>query len=72
MWEKLCQKRIITEAKLKGYRKMLLDTGDFMVAAQELYQSIGFKEIGQYYDVPAEVLRRSVFMERSLDDLLKD
>ncbi len=69
---KALAKRIITEAKLKGYRKMLLDTGDFIVAAQELYQSLGFKEIGQYYDVPAEVLKRSVFMERSLDDLLID
>ena len=61
--------RIIEEAKKKGYRKMLLDTGDFMVAAQKVYSSLGFKTIGQYYDVPAEVLKRTVFMELSLDDI---
>ena len=66
---KALAKRIITEAKKKGYRKMLLDTGDFMVAAQKLYKSLGFKTIGQYYDVPAEVLKRSIFMELSLDDI---
>ncbi len=47
---------------------MLLDTGDFMVAAQSLYSSLGFKTADQYYNVPAEVLKRTVFMELSLDD----
>ena len=61
-------KKIIQEAKNKGYHKMLLDTGDFMVAAQSLYSSLGFKTADQYYDVPAEVLKRTVFMELSLDD----
>lgn len=59
---------IISEAKKKGYKKMLLDTGDFMVAAQKLYSSLGFRIVDQYYDVPAEVLKRTVFMELSLDD----
>lgn len=63
---KALAKRIIAEAKKNGYRKMLLGTGDFMVEAQKLYSSLGFKTIGQYYDVPAEVLKRSVFMELSL------
>ena len=40
--------QIISEAKKKGYNKMLLDTGDFMVAAQKLYSSLGFKIIDQY------------------------
>ena len=66
---KALAKRIITEAKKKGYRKMLLDTGDFMETAQKLYSSLGFKTIDQYYDVPEEVLKRSVFMELSLDDI---
>ena len=47
---------------------MLLDTGDFMVAAQSLYSSLGFKTTDQYYDVPADVLKRTVFMELFLDD----
>ena len=61
-------KKVIQEAKNKGYHKMLLDTGDFMVAAQSLYRSLGFKTVDQYYDVPPEVLKRTVFMELSLDD----
>jgi ribosomal protein S18 acetylase RimI-like enzyme len=60
-------KKVIQEAKNKGYHKMLLDTGDFMVAAQGLYRSLGFKTADQYYDVPAEALKRTVFMELSLD-----
>ena len=46
---------------------MLLDTGDFMVAAQKLYSSLGFKTTNQYYEVPEEVLKRTVFMELSLE-----
>lgn len=60
---------IISEAKKKEFQKMLLDIGDFMVVAQELYSSLGFKIIDQYYDVPSEVLKRSVFMELSSDDI---
>ena len=60
-------KRVITEAKKRGYHKMLLDTGDFMVAAQKLYSSLGFKTTNQYYEVPEEVLKRTVFMELSLE-----
>jgi putative acetyltransferase len=63
-------KRIITEAKKRGYHKMLLDTGDFMVAAQKLYSSLGFKTTNQYYEVPEEVLKRTVFMELFLGDNL--
>ena len=63
-------KRVITEAKKRGYNKMLLDTGDFMVAAQKLYNSLGFKTTNQYYEVPEEVLKRTVFMELFLGDNL--
>ena len=63
-------KRVITEAKKRGYNKMLLDTGDFMVAAQKLYSSLGFKTTNQYYEVPEEVLKRTVFMELFLGDNL--
>jgi GNAT superfamily N-acetyltransferase len=63
-------KRVITEAKKRGYNKMLLDTGDFMVAAKKLYSSLGFKTTNQYYEVPEEVLKRTVFMELFLGDNL--
>ena len=65
---KALAKKFITEARKKGYQKMLLDTGDFMVEAQSLYSSLGFRTTDQYYDVPADILKRTVFMKLSLDD----
>jgi hypothetical protein len=35
--------------------------------AQRLYASLGFRMIPPYYEVPPEILRRSVFMEAALD-----
>ena len=39
---------IITEAKQRGYRRMLLDTMPMMQAAAALYVSLGFREIAPY------------------------
>lgn len=54
---------IIQEARIIGYEFMRLDTADSMAAAQGLYSSLGFKPIGQYYEIPPEILKRAVFME---------
>lgn len=45
---------ILTEAKQSGYSRMRLDTlPGRMEKAIDLYRSIGFKEIGPYYDNPS-------------------
>ena len=57
---------LINEAKSIGYRRIVLDTGCKQVEAQNLYRSLGFKEIGPYYDMPQEVKDMLVFMELRL------
>jgi len=45
---------------------MVLDTGCRQIEAQNLYRSIGFREIDPYYDMPQEVKDMLVFMEIKL------
>jgi putative acetyltransferase len=44
--------RIITEARARGYREMLLDTLPMMQDAQQLYVALGFRDIVPYYASP--------------------
>lgn len=60
---------IVQEARNRKYTSMRLDTADTMLAAQGLYHSLGFRQVKQYYELPAGVRERAVFMEL---DLLKD
>lgn len=53
----------IEQARGLGYRVMRLDTLPTMVAAQGLYRSLGFEEIGRYNDNPGPDVR---FMELDL------
>ena len=46
--------RIIEESKEIGYERMRLDTLEFLEGAIHLYRSLGFKQIGSYYDNPLE------------------
>jgi GNAT superfamily N-acetyltransferase len=57
---------LIREAKTMGYATMLLDTSFRQVEAQKLYQSLGFKKIDPYYELPPELESWLVFMELSL------
>ncbi len=53
----------IEHARALGYSVMRLDTLPAMAAAQALYRSLGFEEIGRYNDNPAPDVR---FMELDL------
>ena len=44
--------KLVSEANVVGYRRILLDTLDFMVTARALYASLGFKEVSAYYHNP--------------------
>jgi len=59
---KLCD-RLIAEAKTVGYRRMLLDTGDWLKPALALYRALGFAEVPAYYHNPIE---GTVYMAKAL------
>lgn len=54
---------IIEAARAAGYREMRLDTLASMAEARGLYRSLGFVEIGPYYETPVE---NTVFMSLTL------
>jgi ribosomal protein S18 acetylase RimI-like enzyme len=55
--------QLIAQAAAIGYRSVVLDTLPTMTAAIALYESLGFRRRGDYYDTP---LAGTVFMEREL------
>jgi ribosomal protein S18 acetylase RimI-like enzyme len=58
--------RLFQEARAMKFRYMRLDTGIDQSQALGLYESMGFKEIKPYYDVPEELRNWLVFMELQL------
>ncbi len=58
----LCD-RLLDEARAAGYRRMLLDTGDWLTPALTLYRGLGFIEVPAYYHNP---LKGTVYMARDL------
>ena len=57
-------KKIITEAKDKGYNYMRLDTLSSLKKALNLYKSLGFYEIDSYIYNPMD---NAIYMERELN-----
>lgn len=64
--------RLIEEAYDIGYHNLRLDTARFMTEAQQLYRSVGFREIAPYEgseiisDFPKEFHSAWIFMEKVL------
>ncbi|WP_425043907.1 GNAT family N-acetyltransferase [Primorskyibacter sp. S87] len=57
---------LINQCRADGFNRILLDTGSELVAAQRLYQSMGFTLRGPYYDVPDIAKDVLVFYEMQL------
>ena len=57
---------LIHEARNIGYASILLDTSFRQVEAQGLYQSLGFKRIEPYYELPKRLENWLVFMKLKL------
>lgn len=55
--------RLIAEGRAAGYRVMRLDSGPLQHEAHRLYESLGFRYIEPYYDVPPEMRALLVYME---------
>jgi putative acetyltransferase len=56
---------VISEARQRGYSRMLLDTLPQMAAAQALYRSLGFRDTEPYRHNP---VAGAVFLELRLSD----
>jgi putative acetyltransferase len=62
--------RLEQEARAKGYRHLMLETGDDLAAAHRLYERAGFRRceaFGPYRTMRPHQIERSWFFERLLD-----
>lgn len=60
-------REIIEDARTIGYERMRLDTGSFLTAAVQLYESLGFQRIEPHNDVPENIRNIAIFMELVLN-----
>ena len=59
-------REIMRRAQEAGYQKMKLETGIRQVAAQRLYERLGFQDVEPYYPVSAALRPLARFMELRL------
>jgi putative acetyltransferase len=60
---RLLSVRLLDEARAPDYRRMLLDTGDWLAPALALNRALGFSEVPAYYHNP---ISGTVYMARDL------
>ena len=61
--------RLEQEARSKGYKHLMLETGDTLFAAHRLYERAGFRRcqvFGQYRTMRPQQIERSYFFEKVL------
>jgi GNAT superfamily N-acetyltransferase len=64
---KALARKLIEDARAIGYACIRLDTGNFLIAAIHVYESLGFQRIEPYNDVPEDLRQIAIFMELRLD-----
>ncbi|MEY8839417.1 GNAT family N-acetyltransferase, partial [Cribrihabitans sp. XS_ASV171] len=57
---------LVEDCRAAGFRQIRMDTGRPLVAAQRLYDSMGFERRGPYYEVPEIAQDFLVFFEMEL------
>ncbi|CAN5153704.1 hypothetical protein BH11PSE2_BH11PSE2_05080 [soil metagenome] len=57
---------LMTAARDDGFTVVRLDTGNLLVEATRMYESLGFTRRSPYLDYPERLLPYLVFMERQL------
>ena len=57
---------LVAACRAAGFRRILMDTGRALTAAQGLYLSMGFRARGPYQDLPEELLPLLRFFEMEL------
>ena len=56
--------RLVDDARLIGYRRLRLESLEFLKEAHALYRSIGFREIDPYADNSMEAYRAATQLDQ--------
>ncbi|MDG4648050.1 GNAT family N-acetyltransferase [Roseibacterium sp. SDUM158017] len=59
--------QLVADCRELSFRRILMDTGRGLTAAQALYDAMGFVRRGPYHDAPEDIARLLVFYEMALD-----